>query len=76
MGWRRSQHNQKKESKIDKDNIKVVINAKGDCRDFYDIFCKSVDSGGLPDELTDIFKLTILKGYNPDGTDRGIIDFI
>ncbi len=33
----------------------------------------AVDNGVLPDDLSDIFELKILKGFNDDGSDRGIL---
>jgi hypothetical protein len=29
----------------------------------------------LPEEITDIFELTILKGHNEDGSNRGILNW-
>lgn len=41
---------------------------------FFPQFAKAYKTGVLCEELADLFEIEILKGYNPDGTDRMIIN--
>ena len=52
-----------------------VDNTGGATKSFHTALVRAVDDGCLPEALADIFSLKILKGYNADGTDRGIIDW-
>jgi hypothetical protein len=54
----------------------LVNRTTADTRPFHDEFMEAYRNGGvLSEELADMFKLTILKEYNLDGTDRMLIDF-
>ena len=33
------------------------------------------DGAEVPEEIADLFKVEILRGYNADGSDRGIVDW-
>jgi hypothetical protein len=56
------------------DNFKLVNNTCVDIRDFDGILMTAVDVGFLPEDFSEFFTLTILRGYNSDCSDRGILD--
>ncbi len=56
-------------------NIKLVDNTGINDSMLHGVFLSAVDSGELPEEVSDLFTLTILKGFNDDGSDRGILNF-
>jgi len=49
-------------------------NTPSDIRDFSSVFADAYKTGVLSEDFADLFTITILKGYNPDGTDRMIIN--
>jgi len=51
-----------------------VNNTPSDIRSFSSIFADAYRTGVLSEDFAEIFRITILKGYNPDGTDRMIIN--
>lgn len=55
-------------------NIQICNNTGSDIRAFDAVFADSYKTGTLPEDFADLFTITILKGYNPDGTDRMIIE--
>ena len=59
------------------ENITLVNNTDADIRDFEGYFIDSVNNGSpLPEEIADLFTLEVLEGYNPDGSNRGIVDWM
>lgn len=54
--------------------IHYVNNTASDIRPFFSAFAEAYKTGALPEYFADLFNITILKGYNPDGTDRMIIE--
>ena len=56
-----------------KRNLKLVDNTGANTAPWLPVLCEAVDAGALPEEFADVFELSILKGYNPDGSDRGIL---
>lgn len=57
-----------------KENIHYVNNSSSDIREFMPYFKAAYESGQLCEDLADLFEIQILKGYNPDGSDRLIIN--
>ena len=57
------------------ETFKIVNNTCQNINAFDAILSLAVDNGFLPEELNDVFTLTILAGYNADGSDRGILDW-
>ena len=51
-----------------------VNNTSADIRPFFSVFAAAYVTGLLHEDFADLFAITILKGYNPDGTDRMIIN--
>ena len=56
-------------------NIKIFMRCGSDTRFLDKEFDEAYRTKKLPDELEDIFTLTFLENYNPDGSDRMIVDF-
>ena len=54
--------------------IHYVNNTPSDIRPFFSVFAEAYKTGVLSEDFADLFNITILKGYNPDGTDRMIIN--
>ena len=55
-------------------NIHYVNNTSSDLRAIWPIFEEAYKTGVLHEDYADLFSIEILKGYNPDGTDRMIIN--
>lgn len=55
-------------------NYRVVNNSGCDIRPFDKVFAIAATNGVLPDELADLFSVTLLKGFNPDGSNRLIVE--
>lgn len=55
-------------------NIHYVNNTRADIAPFFTAFAEAYKTGALNEDFADLFNITILKGYNPDGTDRMIIE--
>ena len=49
------------------------INSASDIRPFISVFADAFKTGVLCEDFADLFTITILKGFNADGTDRMII---
>lgn len=56
------------------ENIKLVNNTGVDVSGFAEALNKAVDEGVLPEEFEGVFELKILAGFNPDGSDRGLLE--
>ena len=54
-------------------SIKLVNNTGANIEMFDSVLLAAVSANRLPEELKDIFVLTILSGFNEDGSDRGIL---
>ncbi|QDT30913.1 hypothetical protein [Thalassoglobus polymorphus] len=53
-----------------------VDNVMGVTRDFHEHIAAFVlHATPLPGIIGDLFEITILKGYNADGSDRGIVNW-
>lgn len=57
-----------------RENIHYVNNTGSDIRMVDALFAEAYKTGVLPEDIADLFTIEILKGYNPDGTDRMIIN--
>ena len=55
-------------------NYRVVNNSFCDIRPFDDVFANAAITGVLPEELADLFSITLLKGFNDDGSNRLIVE--
>jgi hypothetical protein len=55
-------------------NYHFVINAPSDLRPIWPVFEDAYKTGVLDEDYADLFSIEILKGYNPDGSDRMIIN--
>lgn len=55
-------------------NIHICNNTGSDIRPFDAVFVDAYKTGSLHEDFADLFAITILKGYNPDGTDRMIVE--
>jgi hypothetical protein len=55
-------------------NYRVVNNSLCDIRPFDHVFANAAITGVLPEELADLFKITLLKGFNADGSNRLIVE--
>ena len=55
-------------------NVHYVNNTGSDIRMLDAMFAEAYKTGTLPEEYADLFSIEILKGYNPDGSDRMIIN--
>lgn len=55
-------------------NIHYVNNTSSDLRPIWPVFEEAYKTGVLHDDYADLFSIEILKGYNPDGSDRMIIN--
>ena len=61
---------------MDTKNVKLVNKTGSDVRLVEEYILNAIDKNeALPKEIEDIFNLEILHGYNPDGSDRGILTF-
>lgn len=59
---------------MDRTNIRIVNNTCIDLSPWYaNIRDAVVNDTALPPDLDDIVTLEVLAGYNPDGSNRGII---
>lgn len=56
-------------------NREICNNTGSDLSSVMHHFREAYKTGKLPEELSDIFKITILKGFNADDSDRMIIDW-
>ena len=57
-------------------NIRIVNNTGEDLGFLAPHITKSIEEiAPLPEEIADIFDLTILVGYNEDGSNRGILNW-
>ena len=56
-------------------NIKYVNNTTADMREFEGMLAETYKTGEVPEDFSDIFKASILKAYNPDGSDRMVINW-
>lgn len=54
--------------------IHYVNNSTSDLRSVWPYFQEAYKTGVLHEDISDVFTITILKGYNPDGSDRMLID--
>jgi hypothetical protein len=55
-------------------NHRVVNNSLCDIRPFDHVFASAATTGVLPEELADLFTITLLKGFNADGSNRLIVE--
>jgi hypothetical protein len=55
-------------------NYRVVNNSGCDIRPFDEVFAIAATTGVLPEELADLFSVKLLKGFNPDGSNRLIVE--
>jgi hypothetical protein len=55
-------------------NIQFVINAPCDLRPVWPAFEEAYKTGALSEDFADLFSIEILKGYNPDGSDRMVVN--
>lgn len=55
-------------------NIHYVNNTMSDLTPIFDVFAEAYKTGSLNEDFADLFTINILKGYNPDGTNRMIIE--
>ena len=55
-------------------NYRVVNASFCDIRPFDHVFANASITGVLPEELADLFKITLLKGFNADGSNRLIVE--
>ena len=55
--------------------IHYVNNTCTDLSMFFPMFAEAYKTGVLHEDIADLFAIKILKGYNPDGSDRMIIEF-
>ncbi len=55
-------------------NIHYVNNTGADIAFLLPFFADAYKTGALHEDVADMFTINILKGYNPDGTDRMIIE--
>jgi len=53
--------------------IHYVYNTRADVLAYAAIFADAYKTGVLSEDFADLFSITILKGHNPDGTDRMVI---
>jgi len=56
-------------------NIHYVNNTGEKLEDFFQVLKLAYITGKLPDDYADIFSINILENYNPDGSNRMIIDW-
>jgi hypothetical protein len=56
------------------ENIHYVNNTCEDISIFFPIFAEAYNTGIINEDYEDIFSIDILEGYNPDGTNRMIIN--
>lgn len=57
-------------------NIRIINNTGKDISQFDAVFAECVkENKPLPEELADIFTLTVSVGANPDGSNRGRIEW-
>ena len=56
------------------ETIHIVLNVNVDTRGFESIFKDAYKTGVIHEDYEDIFTVKLLKGYNPDGTDRLIVN--
>lgn len=58
------------------DNLLYVNNTNEDLSMFHEALKTSINTiTPLPEEISDLLDLTILVGFNPDGSNRGIINW-
>jgi len=55
-------------------NIQYVNNTCADLDQFFPVFENAYKTGKLHEDFQDLFKITILVGFNADGTNRMVID--
>lgn len=55
-------------------NIQYVNNTGADISYLFPFFAEAYKTGVLHEDIADLFAITILKGYNSDGTDRMLIE--
>jgi hypothetical protein len=58
-------------------NTVLVFNTSSQISDFVkkELLRCTVNNEALPAELADLFSLTVLVGFNDDGSNRGIVDW-
>ena len=56
-------------------NVQIVNNTGADIRKWFPVILDAIKAGELPEELADVFSLRVLRGVNPDGSDRGVVDW-
>ena len=56
-------------------NFKFVNNTTADMREFEGMLAETYKTGEVPEDFADIFKVNILKAYNPDGSDRMVVNW-
>lgn len=54
-------------------NVHYVNNTCADISPWFALFAEAYRTGVICESLSDLFSITILKGYNPDGSDRMVI---
>ena len=54
--------------------IHYVNNSGSDIALLFGYFADAYKTGALHDDVADLFTITILNGYNADGTDRMVIE--
>ena len=58
------------------ENIALCINCHADISPWQNQILEAVKTNGeLPEDIADLFTLEILVGYNPDGSNRGVLDY-
>jgi hypothetical protein len=57
-----------------KQNIHYVNNSGCNIDFVFSVFQEAYKTGKLNEDFEDMFSIEILKAYNPDGTDRMIIN--
>lgn len=55
-------------------NIHYVNNTGANIDFLFPVLKAAYETGALDEDYADLFVIEILKGYNPDGTDRMIIN--
>lgn len=56
------------------ENIHYVNNTGSDIRPVFAAFERAYETGVLDEDFADLFEIEILKAFNPDGSDRMIIN--
>jgi len=57
------------------ENLHIVNRTMADLRGFGNAIAAAYHTGELDEDSADLFKLTWLRAYNPDGSDRMLVDW-